>query len=432
MSRASQEVSERLRAARERLIETNINDPALAYCVAGLARVEEVLRKPLRVVVLGENNSGKTSVTDLLIGKGLLPTSVVSNTHVPVLMTYAESPAIFGVDQDGTRIRIDSDNDNGDALTDLSYRALQVALPLDQLKSYQILDTPPSANPGSFVDDADIVIWCTVATRAWTESERAAWSALPQRCSRHALLVATHRDGLDTDDDIARVTARLRSLTRGQFRDVVLVDAEGVQDGEDMRPEDASWNGVDNLRAGLETLTSDIAERRAQKADKIVRRLARLTFHHFGRDEVRPELAVVLARWEMHAGHLLELLQQGRQSAPQTIESLLATYAYYAEKLRPGVVRGDATVPASPAHALTASVRWPQQNSAATRLVEMLASDLTGLLRMLAGHSTFTDPAVRGEYNAARAIVLTLADLDGAFDALGRMVGSSFVTEQAS
>lgn len=426
MSRASEQFPERLRAARERLVATNINDPALGYCIAGLGRVEEVLRKPLGVVILGENNSGKTSVADLMIGQGLLPTSVVSNTHVPVLMTYAEKPAIFGVDYDGTRIRIDSANDD---LTDLSYRALQISLPIDRLRNYQILDTPPHVGPIAFIENADIVIWCTVATRAWTESERAAWATLPQRCNRNALLVATHKDGLDTEDDVSRVTQRLRSLTKGQFRDVVLVDAEGVGEGSDRLVDDMS-SGATALREGVERLAADIIERRTLKAEKIVRRLARLTFHHFARDEVRPEALELLKRWEMHVRHLLELLQQGRQSVPGAIEALLSAYAIFAERLRPGVVRGNDTIPASTSRALTAPVRFPQQSNGASRMVETLASDLTGLLRMLSGQSSFTDPAVRNEYHVARAIVLTLADLDGAFDALGRMMGSPLVSEQ--
>ncbi len=431
MSSAILQYPERLKAARERLVGTNINDPALSYCIAGLARVEEVLRRPLRVVILGENNSGKTSVTDLIIGQGLLPTGVVSNTHVPVLVAYGEQPAIYGVDYDETRIRIDSD-DGDDPLTDLAYRAIQVTLPLDALKSYQILDTPPSASPLAFVEDADIVIWCTVATRAWTESERASWAALPKRCSRNALLVGTHKDGLDTEEDVAHVKERLRNLTRGLFRDVVLVDAEAVRDGADAIPDDDPWNGARELRDALARLAESVVERRTRKAEKIVRRLARLTFHHFGSDEVRPDSVDLLLRWQAHAKHLLELLQQGRQSVPESIETLLVTYAFYAEKLRPGVVRAEDTVSGSTSRALTAPIRWPQQTTAAARLVQTLASDLTGLLRMLAGQSTYADPAVRAEYQAARAIVLALADLDGAFDALGRMLGSSLVSEQVA
>lgn len=430
MMSAPDQFTRRLRAARNRLIRTNINDPALDVCISGLARVEEALSRPLRVVVLGEYNSGKTSVADLLIGEGLLPTSVVANTHVPVLISYAPSPAVFGVDQDATRIRIDSDND--DPLTDLSFRALQVALPLDRLKSYQVLDTPSSATPATFVGDADIVIWCTVATRAWTESERAAWASLPQRCTRNALLVATHKDGLQTDEECNRVAERLRDLTRGLFRDVILVAAEGAEEDAAGGTPNAARNGADALREGLDRIAADIGTRRTQKAEKIVRRLARLTFHHFASAEVRPELMMLLSAWETHAGRLLDLLAQGRKTAPDTIQDLLISYAYFAEVLRPGVVTGDSIPAASPAsRALTAPVRWPAQNTAAARLVRMLASDLTGLLRMLSGSSAYTDPAVQAEYQTARAIVLALADLDGAFDALSRMIGASAASGRA-
>lgn len=426
MNSVSLQYPDRLRAARERLIATNITDEALNVCIAGLARVEGALRRPLRIVVLGESNSGKTSVTDLLIGQGLLPTSVVSNTRVPMLVTYAETAAIYGLDHEGTRIRVDSDDD--DALTDLPYRALQVALPIERLRNYQILDTPPFSNPASFVADADIVIWCTVATRAWTESERAAWAALPPRCSRHALLVATHKDGLDAEDDVRHVTERLKSLTSGQFRDVVLVDAESVRDGSELSPDDDATNGADALRLAIARLAADILDRKTRKAEKIVRRLARLTFHQFASDVVRPEAVELLLRWDGHVRQLLAHLREGRLKVPEAIEALLVTYAVYAEKLRPGVVRGEDTIPASVSRALAAPIRWPQQTSAAARLVGTLASDLTGLLRMLAGHSTFADPAVRAEYQAARGVVLALSDLDGAFDALGRMLGSSLVS----
>ena len=206
---------------------------------------------------------------------------------------------------------------------------------------------------------------------------------------------------------------------------------DGEAASEDGRELDADWSGADELRAAVGRLAAGIMERRSQKAEKIVRRLARLTFHQFASDEVRPEAVELLLRWEEQTRHLLEMLQENKTTVQESLEVLLVAYAHYAEKLRPGVVRGDDVVVASTSRALAAPVRWPRQSTAAARLVSTLASDLTGLLRMLAGHSSFTDPAVRAEYNAARAIVLTLADLDGAFDALGRMLGSSLVSEKA-
>ncbi len=423
MSRASEQYLRRLKSARERLAATNINDPALTFCISGLSRVEEALQRPLRVVVLGEYNSGKTSVVDLLIGEGLLPTSVVSNTHVPVLIGYAPAPSVFGMDTKGNRIRVDGVDD--DPLTDIAFQALQISLPLDRLRRYQILDTPSLTNPGTFVGDADIVIWCTVATRAWTESERVTWLGLPKRIARNSLLVATHKDGLQTDDDILRVSSRLRSMTAGLFRDVVLVSAEHVDDGSGGFAPDS---GAEALRDVIERIANDIQDRRTQKAEKIVRRLGRLSFHHFALGEVRLESVAHLSRWEAHASALVDQLAEGKRTAQQTIEALLVTYAEYAELLRPGVVTGD-SIPAAHSRALTAPVRWPNQNLAATRLVRMLVSDLTGLLRMLSGSSMFMDPAVRAEYHVARAILLTLADLDGAFDALGKMLGAPLVSQ---
>jgi hypothetical protein len=368
-------------------------------------------------VVLGEYNSGKTAVADLLIGHGLLPTSVISNTRVPVQISYASRAALYGIDGNGAPIRIDGDRD--DPLTDLTYRAVQINLPLPWLKHYQILDTPPLATPKAFVAEADIVLWCSVASRAWTESERAVWSALPARCFRNAIFVATHKDSIETQDECLQVVRRLQGLTRGFFRDIVLVSAAGPHEGE-QHPESEALT----LRQAIDATADDIMERKLQKAGKIVRRLARLAFHDFGKAQVRPETVSLLASWELHTRGLIEQLARGQKSAQATIEASLMAYAAVAERLRPGVVIGDG-IPHSSGRALTAPMRWPAQPSAAVHLVRVLISDLTGLLRILAGSSIYVDPAVRRDYQAARTVMLSLADLDGAFDALGRMLGST-------
>ena len=419
MSSASVLLTRRLRDARERLAATKVEDPALAICVAGLERLEEVLSRPLRVVVLGEYNSGKTSVADLLIGDGLLPTSVVSNTKLPVLITYAETPALHGVDAGGRLVRIDSRGD--DAPIDASYQALQVALPLERLKGFQILDTPSKVRPDTFVRDADIVIWCTVATRAWTETERATWSALPKRCRRNALLAVTHKSALNGEDEAVHVTERLQTVTRGLFQDVVLIDAAGGAGGDA-----AKDGGGDELSAWLARRAAEIGERRARKADKIVRRLARLAFHEFARRDVRSDAAPLLASWDAGAARLLDNLRKNEKPAPHAIEELLAGFAVFAEQLRPGVVTGDAVSGTSETpRALTAPMRWPQRQGAAVGLMGMLVSDLTGILRMLAAPPTNAKSPEHAGRREARAILLSLADLDGAFDALGRLMGSA-------
>ena len=255
-----------LRAARERLQNLRVDDPAIPVCIAGLSRIESMLRRPLRIVILGEYNSGKSSLTDLILGKGLLPISVVANTGVPVLVSYAEFAALFGVDANGIQIRIDGSED--DALTDLDYRAVEIRLPLPWLQHHQLLDTPATQTPAVFTADADIAIWCTVATRAWTESDRNLWSTVPSRCHKHALLVATHKDSFYSDDDCAQVLRRLTSVSRGLFREVLLVSAADPDAENDEAGDTSETLASDaaTVRAAIETSAQSIRERRLAKA----------------------------------------------------------------------------------------------------------------------------------------------------------------------
>jgi hypothetical protein len=401
-----------LRAARERLQNLRVDDPAIPVCIAGLSRIESMLRRPLRIVILGEYNSGKSSLTDLILGKGLLPISVVANTGVPVLVSYAESAALFGVDANGIQIRIDGSED--DALTDLDYRAVEIRLPLPWLQHHQLLDTPATQTPAVFTADADIAIWCTVATRAWTESDRNLWSTVPSRCHKHALLVATHKDSFYSDDDCAQVLRRLTSVSRGLFREVLLVsaadpDAENDEAGD---TSDTLASDAATVRAAIETSAQSIRERRLAKARRITRRLARLALYEFGLNAIRPEAAAALSKWNAVADQLIADYDATRLSLDHALESLLYAFAHTAEVLRPGVIRGPARI------------RTPEPGQIATQRASVLRSDLTAVLRILATSSRYESPDVREQREAARATLLSLADLDGAFAELGRWLAS--------
>lgn len=403
-----------LRAARERLQNLRVDDPAIPVCIAGLARIESMLRRPLRIVILGEYNAGKSSLADLILGKGLLPISVVANTGVPVLISHGETPSLFGVDRNGIQIRIDGDED--DALTDLDYRAVEIRVPLPWLKHHQLLDTPATMTPAVFAADADIAIWCTVATRAWTESERTLWTTIPPRSQKNALLVATHKDSFFTDDDCAQVQRRLASMSRGLFRDVLLVsaaDPEAESSGEEASEEFAGDAAA--VRAAIEISAKSVRDRRLTKAKRITRRLARLAVHEFGQNAVRAEATSTLSNWNAVADRLINDHHHGRLPLDRTLESLLHAFAYTAEALQPGTIRPSPTMPDQPSADSTVNT---------THRAAMVKSDLTAVLRILATSSRYESPDAREQRQAARATLLSLADLDGAFFDLGSWLAS--------
>jgi hypothetical protein len=420
MNGAAVKLLARIENARSQLVAAKLPDKAVRYCIAGLERMERVLARAPRVAILGEVNSGKTSVADLLLGAGLLPTSVVANTQVPVLIRYAEALSVFAITQNG-RHRL---TDYGpDALpSGLELRAVEIGLPSDRLLNFQILDTPSLGEAAEIAKDGEILIWCTVGTRAWTESERAVWSALPPRCWRNGLLVATHKDVLQDAVDITKIEQRLRAITAPMFRDILLVSAadasqHGTPGGGNTRD-----GGVEELIAHVEALADEITERRAHKAEKIIRRLARLTFHHLAAAELKTEAANQLKDWEVRSAKLLQDLGHGSVSLATTIESLLREFAEAVEQARPGSVKRQSSSRAVVTSGGGGAVGWPLRAAAGQRFARLLAADLTALLRIELAHWGLRDPAKDVDYRMARSALVSLADLGGAFDALGQIL----------
>ena len=393
-----------LRAARERLQNLNIDDPAIPACIDGLTRIEEMLRRPLRLVVLGEYNSGKTSVTGLILGHGLLPVSVLSNTGMPVHVGHGLEPALYGINHDGIAIRIDGAGD--DALTDLAYRAVDIRLPLPWLQHHHVLDTPATLTPAIFTPDADIAIWCTVATRAWTESERNLWSTMPPRLRKTAIMVATHKDSFYSDEDCDQVVRRLQSMTAGLFRETVLLSAAPPEDA-DLAPAGPEHHaGI--LHAAIDASGHIIRRRRLEKAKRIVARLARLALHEFGRNAIRPETADLFARWQVLTTRALDEHREKHLPVDQTLRALLHAFSMAAETLQPGVIRTAARTAEPPAET------GPNPSATPASPVTLRA-DLTAVLRILASTSRYESPQTREQREAARATLLALSDLDTVF-----------------
>lgn len=412
-----QRYASHLRAARERLQNLAVDDSAIPACISGLTHIEDLLRRPLRLVVLGEYNSGKTSVTSLILGKGLLPVHVLSNTGIPVHIGHGTEPALYGIDQNGILIRIDAANAGDDPLTDLAYQAIDIRLPLPFLQTHQILDTPATLTPAHYAADADIFLWCTVATRAWTESERILWSAMPPRAHKQAILVATHKDNFYSDDDCEQVLRRLKDMTSGAFRQVVLVSAAASSNVFEA-PGDET-NGAEAIHAAIAAAADVIRARRLVKAQRIVKRLSRLALHEFGRNAVRPESAKLFTHWYALSDRVLDDHRAGHATRDQALRALLRAFAQIAESLQPGVM-----MPARAPLNSTAYVQNASRVDGAFTNAAALRADLTAVLRILASASPYESPQSREQREAARATLIALADLDAILEQIGHWLKS--------
>ena len=163
---------------------------------------------------------------------------------------------------------------------------LEVGLPSQRLRAMQILDLPGLADPrfsAPVVDiayhDVDAVVWCTMSTQAWKESERIAWGQLPARLSSRGLLASTHGDLLHDERDMkscwSACTARPAPSSRS-IMPISTVDALAL-----MRRGSKGWtmprwkaSGADALEMRC-TMTSCLSVRK-QRAEAALRMTGRI------------------------------------------------------------------------------------------------------------------------------------------------------------
>src|SRR5262249_51027772 len=272
-------ILEELRWARLEL--EHARGKMFAPAIRALSRIELRLARPLRIAIIGEFNSGKSSLANLLARIESLPTAVVSSTRIPTLLYHAQEPQICALHVDGRREWLR----NKRATEGQTYFRVEVGLPSPQLRAVQILDLPGLANPPfdwSLEDlslhGVDAVLWCTLSTQAWKESERAAWDRLPLRLRRRGLLVITHRDALADANDREKLLNRVRR-DAGSFQDIVMVstnEALALLDGP-AGPAETAWkaSGADQLEAALAELVESVSGHRREAALDVTARIAR-------------------------------------------------------------------------------------------------------------------------------------------------------------
>ncbi len=79
-----------LNGALDTLQEVEGAHPLLRSPRRALGRVARAVARPLRIAILGESNSGKSSLANLVIGEMTLPALPVANTRLPTLLQYAD------------------------------------------------------------------------------------------------------------------------------------------------------------------------------------------------------------------------------------------------------------------------------------------------------------------------------------------------------
>jgi hypothetical protein len=265
-----------LDVAHDVLHEAANSYPILKAPGRALGRVARAVQRPFRLAILGEANSGKTSLANLIVGDMTLPALPVANTRLPTLLQYAPVPVAGALYAGGEKFPLSvSDDVSSEAII-----RVDVGLPSEILRWIEILDFPGSANPyfptalsAVLRHGIDAAIWATVATQAWRESERTAWLGLPRRIRSRGLLAVTHSDLIPTVEDFKRLRARLETAAKPHFQGMCFVAAPASP---------AEYLNTSDIFSQIWQLVEQFSANRLGKAVLITRRLAGKTLERLG------------------------------------------------------------------------------------------------------------------------------------------------------
>ena len=210
-------------------------------------------QKP-RLVLMGEFSSGKSTLSNILLGGPTLPMQITATRLPPVHITYGE-PGAFALGRDGVRREVDL-SDLGKLSPD-EIQSLHLTMISDTLELCDLIDMPGISDPNmpadtwdAVVRSSDHVIWCTHATQAWRQSEAAAWDRMREATSGLNLLLITQFDKLRNPRDRARVLSRVVTETSGKFTAVYpisLLDAFAAGDDFDAWKESGANEFMEHL-----------------------------------------------------------------------------------------------------------------------------------------------------------------------------------------
>jgi predicted GTPase len=181
-----------------------------------------------RIVVVGEFNSGKTSLVNTLVGAQVLTPSSIDHTTHPTVVRYAAKP-LLTAETASHRRKVVPWNRIPDLAPD-DIRRLHLGAPLECLKQFSVVDTPGLGFADSESDrrslqacrGADVVFWCTPAMQAWKANEEKMWLALPKTMRARGVLAVTFADEIVSQSDVDRLLERLRTEAGPYFRMVVM------------------------------------------------------------------------------------------------------------------------------------------------------------------------------------------------------------------
>ncbi len=233
-------------------------------------RIEHWSRRKPVFALMGEFSAGKSTLMNFLLRTHTLPTQVTATQLPPVWFSWGNRPA-YVKRHDGSTEQIELDQLETVGVNDAQF--IRIFLEADILEAVDLIDTPGISDPKISTDvwqravgQANGVLWCTHATQAWRETERATWVSLPERLQHNSLLLVTRADALSAKDR-QKVLRRVNREAGHLFNRSILFSARDAIEARDKTGDAEMWSrsGGGKMIDSFLEITEQIMDNRADQ-----------------------------------------------------------------------------------------------------------------------------------------------------------------------
>lgn len=233
-------------------------------------RIEQWSRRKPVFALMGEFSAGKSTLMNFLLRTHTLPTQVTATQLPPVWFSWGNQSA-YVKRHDGSTDLIDLDQLESVGVNDAQF--IRIFLEADILEAVDLIDTPGISDPKISTDvwqravgQANGVLWCTHATQAWRETERATWVSLPERLQHNSLLLVTRADALGQKDR-QKVLRRVNREAGHLFNRSILFSARDAIEARDKTGDAEMWSrsGGGKMIDSFLEITENIMDNRADQ-----------------------------------------------------------------------------------------------------------------------------------------------------------------------
>ncbi|WP_171230449.1 dynamin family protein [Ruegeria sp. HKCCA4008] len=233
-------------------------------------RIEQWSRRKPVFALMGEFSAGKSTLMNFLLRTQTLPTQVTATQLPPVWFSWGNQ-APYIKRHDGSTELIELDQLETVGVNDAQF--IRIFLEADILEAVDLIDTPGISDPKISTDvwqravgQANGVLWCTHATQAWRETERATWVSLPERLQHNSLLLVTRADALSLKDR-QKVLRRVNREAGHLFNRSILFSARDAITARDKTGDAEMWSrsGGGKMIDSFLEITEQIMDNRADQ-----------------------------------------------------------------------------------------------------------------------------------------------------------------------